>query len=43
MPTTPNQNPEQRARDVIDAQLEAAGWAVQSKNMTPTPGRWIIF
>ena len=29
---TPNQNPEQRARDVIDSQLEAAGWAVQSKN-----------
>lgn len=29
---TPNQNPEQRARDVIDAQLKAAGWAVQSKN-----------
>ena len=32
MPTTVNQNPEQKARDVIDAQLEAAGWAVQSKN-----------
>ncbi len=27
----PNQNPEQRARDQIDAQLRAAGWAIQSK------------
>jgi type I restriction enzyme R subunit len=27
--TTPNQNPEQLARDRIDAQLEAAGWVVQ--------------
>lgn len=27
---TPNQTPEQRARDEIDAKLEAAGWAVQS-------------
>lgn len=26
-----NQNPEQQARDRIDAQLRAAGWAVQSK------------
>lgn len=26
-----NQNPEQKARDVIDAQLEKAGWAVQDK------------
>jgi type I restriction enzyme R subunit len=28
----PNQNPEQIARDRIDAQLRAAGWAVQDKN-----------
>jgi len=26
-----NQNPEQQARDRIDAQLRAAGWAVQDK------------
>jgi len=26
-----NQNPEQRARDRIDAQLTAAGWVVQAK------------
>ena len=32
MSAMPNQNPEQRARDVIDAKLEAAGWSVQSKN-----------
>ncbi len=32
MTATPNQNPEQRARDKIDAQLKAAGWAVQSKD-----------
>ncbi len=31
MANTPNQNPEQVARDAIDAQLRAAGWAVQSK------------
>jgi type I restriction enzyme R subunit len=29
---TANQNPEQQARDRIDAQLRAAGWAVQAKN-----------
>ena len=28
----PNQNPEQRARDQIDAQLRAAGWAIQSND-----------
>ena len=28
---TDNQNPEQQARDRIDAQLRAAGWAVQKK------------
>ncbi|MEO7701895.1 MAG: DEAD/DEAH box helicase family protein [Opitutus sp.] len=28
---TPNQNPEQIARDAIDRQLRASGWAVQSK------------
>ena len=28
----PNQNPEQRARDTIDAMLEQAGWQVQSRN-----------
>jgi type I restriction enzyme R subunit len=27
----PNQNPEQRARDEIDARLRQAGWEVQSK------------
>ncbi|MBL6764441.1 MAG: DEAD/DEAH box helicase family protein, partial [Verrucomicrobiae bacterium] len=27
-----NQNPEQKARDLIDAQLRSAGWAVQPKN-----------
>jgi type I restriction enzyme R subunit len=27
-----NQNPEQIARDAIDAQLRASGWAVQNKN-----------
>lgn len=27
----PNQNPEQVARDAIDAQLAASGWAVQDK------------
>ena len=27
---TPNQNPEQQARDAIDAQLRQAGWAVQA-------------
>lgn len=29
---TLNQNPEQRARDCIDRQLEQAGWLVQGKN-----------
>ncbi|MCC6415834.1 MAG: restriction endonuclease subunit R, partial [Opitutaceae bacterium] len=29
---SPNQNPEQIARDAIDAQLRASGWAVQSKD-----------
>jgi type I restriction enzyme R subunit len=29
---SPNQNPEQIARDAIDAQLRTAGWSVQSKN-----------
>ena len=32
MSGTPNQNPEQVARDLIDAQLRAAGWVVQDKN-----------
>lgn len=31
-PVSPNQNPEQVARDAIDAQLQAAGWDVQSKH-----------
>ena len=31
-PTTPNQNPEQVARDAIDTQLRAAGWAIQAKD-----------
>ena len=30
--TERNQNPEQIARDTIDGQLRAAGWAVQGKN-----------
>jgi len=29
---SPNQNPEQIARDAIDAQLRAAGWVVQAKD-----------
>ena len=29
---TPNQNPEQQARDAIDAQLRQAGWVVQAKD-----------
>ena len=32
MTPTQNQNPEQIARDLIDKQLEQAGWLVQSKN-----------
>jgi type I restriction enzyme R subunit len=28
----PNQNPEQKARDQIDAQLRASGWAIQEKD-----------
>ena len=32
MSQIPNQNPEQIARDRIDAQLRAAGWAVQDKD-----------
>jgi len=32
MAGTPNQNPEQIARDAIDALLHAAGWAVQTKS-----------
>ncbi|MDO6436277.1 type I restriction-modification enzyme R subunit C-terminal domain-containing protein [Cyclobacterium sp. 1_MG-2023] len=32
MTITPNQNPEQIARDLIDAHLHQAGWLVQSKN-----------
>lgn len=32
MTVTPNQNPEQIARDLIDVQLHQAGWLVQSKN-----------
>ena len=31
MNLTPNQNPEQVARDLIDAQLRTAGWTVQDK------------
>lgn len=31
MTATPNQNPEQIARDTIDARLRAAGWQVQDK------------
>lgn len=32
MSFTPNQTPEQIARDAIDAQLKASGWAVQPKD-----------
>lgn len=32
MSATENQNPEQQARDNIDAQLKQAGWTVQAKN-----------
>ena len=32
MALSPNQNPEQIARDRIAAQLRASGWAVQDKN-----------
>ncbi|HCD88670.1 MAG TPA: restriction endonuclease subunit R [Algoriphagus sp.] len=32
MTPSSNQNPEQIARDLIDSQLEQAGWLVQSKN-----------
>ncbi|MBR9777717.1 MAG: restriction endonuclease subunit R, partial [Cytophagales bacterium] len=32
MTVTPNQNPEQIARDLIDSQLHQAGWLVQSKS-----------
>jgi type I restriction enzyme R subunit len=32
MAGSPNQNPEQIARDAIDAQLRAAGWAIQAKD-----------
>jgi type I site-specific restriction endonuclease len=32
MSAPPNQNPEQIARDIIDAQLRASGWAVQGKD-----------
>ncbi len=32
MPTPANQNPEQKARDQIDAQLRDCGWAIQDKN-----------
>jgi type I restriction enzyme, R subunit len=32
MPLMPNQNPEQIARDKIDAQLRATGWSVQYKD-----------
>jgi type I restriction enzyme R subunit len=39
---TPNQNPEQIARDAIDAQLRSSGWAVQAKdaiNLHAGPGQ----
>jgi type I restriction enzyme R subunit len=32
MTPSSNQNPEQIARDLIDKQLEQAGWLIQSKN-----------
>ncbi|MBL7796734.1 MAG: DEAD/DEAH box helicase family protein [Saprospiraceae bacterium] len=38
---TPNQNPEQLARDQIDAQLTACGWVIQDKsriNLSTAPG-----
>lgn len=40
MPSPANQNPEQKARDAIDAQLRAAGWVVQDKNaFNPNEGQ----
>jgi type I restriction enzyme R subunit len=36
----PNQNPEQIARDKIDAQLIAAGWLVQSKSEMNLAAGW---
>ena len=37
---TPNQNPEQIARDKIDAQLTAAGWSIQAyKDFNPHDGQ----
>ncbi|MEX2565225.1 MAG: type I restriction endonuclease [Cyclobacteriaceae bacterium] len=38
MITTPNQNPEQISRDLIDAKLHQAGWVVQSKNKIDLSG-----
>lgn len=39
---TPNQNPEQIARDKIDAQLRASGWAVQNKSeLDPTAAQGV--
>ena len=32
---TENQNPEQKARDIIDEQLRASGWTVQNKDANP--------
>lgn len=40
--TTPDLNPEQIARDAIDAQLRAACWTIQSKyaiNFNEGPGQ----
>ncbi len=40
--STPNQNPEQIARDKIDAQLRASGWAVQNKSeLDPTAAKGV--
>jgi type I restriction enzyme R subunit len=40
MAGSPNQNPEQIARDAIDAQLRAAGWVIQSASSRPKRRRW---
>jgi type I site-specific restriction endonuclease len=35
-----NQNPEQKARDNIDAMLDAAGWKVQDKKRSISTRAW---
>ena len=38
--TTPNQHPEQIARDKIDKQLMRAGWVVRDKNTSIQAWAW---